>query len=613
MRVDTTAADTAAFDSLDALTRLKGYISALRRRWYLVFLPMILGAGIGWITAPQAPGKVAPILAGPTYYRAAHVLIDENQGTASGSDTTPVNLTQAAYLVNTGDIPERVATKLKLPVDDVASSLIGLPRTSVASVEVQAVGTDQRTVVSIADTAASELLVTLEQQAKANAESERDRILDQLDKLDRQITDINGFIAKNPSNRSQLEAQQRSLTNQYSLVYEQFSQLANRPAPTAGLTSLEGAKAVKISESEYDRTKKTIRDGADYVTGVTPTTVPAGTDDDAAPSEGASATTRALFGALTGLAMGIGLVLLLDRYDSRLRSRATVEAATGLAVLAEIPPLTRQQQNTNEVVAHTKLRSRAAEAYRVVRGAMLFNLEHGEHRHQVGHEATVVMVTSASPIEGKTTTVANLAAVLAEGGFNVLVINCDFRRPSVHKYLTASGEANEKGTAEVARFGSVVVTNTIMERVQLVTGLGENDPDANPLQVLALQRKVIQATRSSFDMILLDTAPLLTTNDASELLPETDQVLLVVRSGKTKVEAARRVAEVLDRFDAPVIGVVMNDSTEATSAQYYYGDYTTERTITGRLRGSGDSTDDGNRPAPTDSSGRTPSSPVGTP
>ena len=152
MRVDTTAADTAAFDSLDALTRLKGYISALRRRWYLVFLPMILGAGIGWITAPQAPGKVAPILAGPTYYRAAHVLIDENQGTASGSDTTPVNLTQAAYLVNTGDIPERVATKLKLPVDDVASSLIGLPRTSVASVEVQAVGTDQRTVVSIADT-----------------------------------------------------------------------------------------------------------------------------------------------------------------------------------------------------------------------------------------------------------------------------------------------------------------------------------------------------------------------------------------------------------------------------------------------------------------------------
>jgi Mrp family chromosome partitioning ATPase len=119
-----------------------------------------------------------------------------------------------------------------------------------------------------------------------------------------------------------------------------------------------------------------------------------------------------------------------------------------------------------------------------------------------------------------------------------------------------------------------VVTNTVIDRVRLVNGLGENDPDANPLDVLAMQRKVIQATRSSFDMILLDTAPLLTTNDASELLSETDQVLLVVRSGKTKVESARRVTEVLERFNAPVIGVVMNDSTEAQTAQYYYGIYT---------------------------------------
>jgi Mrp family chromosome partitioning ATPase len=95
-------------------------------------------------------------------------------------------------------------------------------------------------------------------------------------------------------------------------------------------------------------------------------------------------------------------------------------------------------------------------------------------------------------------------------------------------------------------------------------------------------------------MILLDTAPLLTTNDASELLAETDQVLIVVRSGKTKVESARRVTEVLSRFDAPVIGILMNDSREAQSAQYYYGNYTyttsssdsSERAETRRSNGS---------------------------
>ena len=76
-----------------------------------------------------------------------------------------------------------------------------------------------------------------------------------------------------------------------------------------------------------------------------------------------------------------------------------------------------------------------------------------------------------------------------------------------------------------------------------------------------------------FDVILLDTAPFLTTNDASELLPETDHVIVVVRAGKTRRLAARRTAEVLERFDAPVLGIVLNDSQESTAAQYYYSYY----------------------------------------
>ena len=76
-----------------------------------------------------------------------------------------------------------------------------------------------------------------------------------------------------------------------------------------------------------------------------------------------------------------------------------------------------------------------------------------------------------------------------------------------------------------------------------------------------------------FDVILLDTAPFLTTNDASELLPECDHVLMVVRNGKTKREAALRTAEVLARFDAPVLGVVFNGSDDTPAVQYYYNYY----------------------------------------
>ena len=594
MRVENATGASSPFDSLETVNRFKSYLSALRRRWFVVAIPLVLGAGLGWLSAPEAasvPGVPGAIAAGPSYYRAAHVLIDEGQGSPDGSGAS-VNLPQAAYLVNTGEVPKRVAQKLGMSVDDVSTSTLGLPRDQVSSVEVQAVGTDKEQVVLVADAAAAELLSVLKAQATADAEAERDRILAQIDKLDGEISDLNTQIADNPPNVGQLEAQQRSLTNQYSLVYEQFSQLANRPAPTAGLTSLEGAKPVKITKKEYERTKDTIREGADYVTGAAPaTTVPGENNDQLEPSPGVSAATRALFGGVAGFALGAGLVLLLDRFDSRLRRRADIEAVTGLSVLAEIPPLTRQQQHSQEVITHTQHRSRAAEAYRVVRGAMLFDLSARERAQRDPKGATVVMVTSSNPAEGKTTTVANLATVLAEGGFRVLVINCDFRRPQVQRYLLAAPGAKNGAGSEVARVGSVVVTDTIIDRVRLVSGLGENDPDANPLDVLAMQRKVIQATRSSFDMILLDTAPLLTTNDASELLSVTDQVLLVVRAGKTKVEAARRVVDVLDRFKAPVIGVVMNDSTEAQMAQYYYGVYTSK---------SGEKTGGGTGIAPSD-------------
>src|SRR5690606_30120022 len=98
---------------------------------------------------------------------------------------------------------------------------------------------------------------------------------------------------------------------------------------------------------------------------------------------------------------------------------------------------------------------------------------------------------SANPAEGKTTTTANLAAVMAEGGFTVLVVNCDFRRPRVQDYLIEDGSSNERHTVldSTSNTSPVVVTATKIAGVKLVTGIGENDPNANPLEVVATQRK----------------------------------------------------------------------------------------------------------------------------
>lgn len=579
MRIDNEP--TVGHLELDPRARLRHYVGAFKRRWWLVVLPCVIGALLGFLTTPSTagPAKAGATTTMPTstFYEATHILIREDasptgSGSSSSGQTVSVNLPQAAFLVNTGEVPAKVAEKLGISPQEVESHTLGLPRDQVSSIEVKAIGEDPALVTAMADTSAAELLNQLKTQAEAAANARRDSIVAQLDDLDRQITDLNGRIFGNPPDRSQLEAQQRSLQNQYSMVYEQFSDLANAPAPSSGLVSLQAARATPISDSEFRELSRTIREGPEYVTGVAPTTVPVSEQDTNVPkkTKPVGAGTRGILGGLVGLALGVGMVLLLDRFDARLRRREDVEAASGLTVVAEIPRLKRKAQRSFDLQVVTSPRSRAAEAYRVVRGAFIFELSRmapSPYANGSTAPAAVLMITSADAGEGKTLSVANLAAVFAEGGLKVLVLNCDFRRPRIHRYLL--GDAHDPPPVDDV----LAPRLTKVDNVHLVTGIGEGSADANPIEVVALQQQVIDAQRGNYDVILLDTAPFLATNDASELLPRTDLAAVVVRSGKTTAESAYRTAEVLQRFAAPVLGVIFNGSDQTRGAQYYYYGY----------------------------------------
>jgi Mrp family chromosome partitioning ATPase len=171
------------------------------------------------------------------------------------------------------------------------------------------------------------------------------------------------------------------------------------------------------------------------------------------------------------------------------------------------------------------------------------------------HEPLVVMVTSASPREGKTTTTANLGVVFAEAGENVLIVNCDFRRPTIHQHF---------GVEDIPR----TVQSTPVPNLKLVTNV-LNDPAANPAQIVAAQRQVVVAARQRFTVILLDTAPMLTANDAVEAAGVADLVLLVARANVTTSDKAERSMEILTRLGAPLGGVVLV-ATEAPTSDYYY-------------------------------------------
>src|SRR5439155_735768 len=110
---------------------------------------------------------------------------------------------------------------------------------------------------------------------------------------------------------------------------------------------------------------------------------------------------------------------------------------------------------------------------------------------------------------------------------------------------------------------------TSIPGVQVVTNV-LNDPNANPSQVVAAQRQVIAAARNRFDVIILDTAPILTANDAIELVGSADLVLLIARSEVTTTDKAERTMEILTRLEAPLGGVVLVATTQGTNDYYYY-------------------------------------------
>jgi capsular exopolysaccharide synthesis family protein len=562
--------------------QLTRYLGAIRRRWPILVACIVLGAVIGAVTTQQA--EATRSITTKNYFKATHTLIsdsvfvpvDDKAGTGTG------NLSQDAFLVTTGEVPVRTANKLGLPLEAILSSVTASPRGDVSSLEITAFAASPDDAVRLADTSATELMAYLGETASARYNKQRDDVLARLDDLKKQRTVLEQQLAVTPVDQRPLATPELdSVINQYRVTYEQFQQLAAQGQPSAGLRTIQASTPIEITSDQYASERSQIIAGASAAAPTT-TTTDVKKSASSAPAPPASAPVRAGAGGFLGLLVGISLVLLLDRFDTRLRRRETVEAATGLAVLSEIPPLDRKEQHETHVLAAAEPRSSTAEAYRVVRTAMVFarsDFTKSTKSTLSPKRGEVVMVTSPNPSEGKTTSVANLAAVFAEGGQSVLVIDCDFRRPRIHRYLAEGfdldGEHDDDPLSMTitAANGKLKAMPTDIEGVRLVTGMGEAFPGANPIEIVQFQREVIEFARQHFDIVMLDTAPFLTTNDASELLEETDVVFLVVRSGKTPYAAANRASEFLRRLDAPVLGVILTASADATAAQYYYHYY----------------------------------------
>ena len=550
---------------MDLLT----YFRVLRRRWALVLLCVALGGAIGAGTALLDTKSTTHEA---TYYKAIHtLLLGSGQSSSSPLQPSVSNLDQVGFLVTSGDVPGRVAKDVTdgLTAQELANRVVTEANPTTGTIDIVAAGTTPHEAEEIADSFAKEVVASIAARDQQRFNDLNAQLNDQLTRLKTQATGLLSQIAgtsKGSPDYDTLQKQYDATQNQYYSVYGELQQLNLAGPPTSSLSSVGNAQATKISASEYQTRLVLAQTGQNHLR-ADATNSPLAVTTTTKTSVFDSSTSRIALGLFLGLLVGVGLAMVLDRLDHRIRTRAECEETFGLPVLAEVPRFTRGQARHAELLSHTQPLSRAAEAYRAVRTSLLFQQASlaGDRfdpepadalLEPSARECFVVMVTSASPREGKTTTSANLAVVFAEAGESVLVVNCDFRRPAIHTMFGMPDEPRHVQQTGVP--GVDVITNVLA------------DPAPNPARAIAEQRAIVSAARDRFDVVILDTAPMLTANDAIEAAGVASLVLLVARANVTTSDKAERSMEILTRLEAPLGGVVLMASEAPMSDYYYY-------------------------------------------
>jgi capsular exopolysaccharide synthesis family protein len=261
-------------------------------------------------------------------------------------------------------------------------------------------------------------------------------------------------------------------------------------------------------------------------------------------------------GTLLGLLLGVGTVFFMDYLDNTIRTSEDVEHYLKLNLLAIIPRLTDGSENA------------VKEAFQTLRTSLLFS------RKQ--RQANVILVTSAGPQEGKTSTIISLARTLAQSGDRVLVVDCDLRRPAVHQRLEIGRDggltnyilsSEEDGWKDYTKDGGI-------PNLSVLTS-GPLPP--NPLDVFGHDRfkDLLQEARQHFDWVFIDSPPVVSLADAVVLSSMADMVALVIKHNENDRDLIRRCLSNLRKVNPNVIGAVLNnvDLERSHYKDYYYVGY----------------------------------------
>jgi len=265
-------------------------------------------------------------------------------------------------------------------------------------------------------------------------------------------------------------------------------------------------------------------------------------------------------GAIVGLGFGIGLAFFLEYLDTSVKSLDDVESYLGVPVLAVIPKDVGVLHKQSGI-------SPDAEAYRILRTNIEFNRKSAD--------ANAVTVVSGGAGEGKSTTLVNLAYVCAQGGYNTLMIDGDLRRPKLHTFFDINNSVGLTNylTTELAL--EDVILQTPVDNLYFMPS-GILPADAAGILNSRRMSELITDVKNRFDLVLIDSPPILGVSDASVLASEVDLTMIVIQHRKLPRSMLMRVKQAIENVGGNLLGVVLNNVDIRSDSQYqYYTSYYT--------------------------------------
>lgn len=531
---------------------LRDYLNVIARRKWMI---------VGVTLAVVAAALVFSLLQKPRYESRVTILADINRASESATQTLyslafgdPNTFIQTqAEIIRTRTLAKAARERLEylyqeaeydrregkevfipasLPSTEQMLATVKVNRTQNTNV-FQIIYTDHDPLLArdIAQAYADEYIEERQLSAIRQISEARQEVWNRITELETQIQDIAQRVKQYTKETipPELEAEASQAVNLWAALYEKYMSL--RIAEALEQRGLEIIEPAEVGEKVSPRT-----------------------------------TRNAVLALFLGLILGVGLAFLVDYLDVTLKTREDFEHYYGVPVIGEIARFRGLPEEEREIIYFSVPESTAAEGFRNLRTNLQFlNLE-GDTR--------LVMVTSASPGEGKTSVAANLGAALSEMGKRVLVVEADLRRPVLDDLV---GEKPAKGITEVLA-GTAVMEEAVIQlgnpNLHLMA-CGVKPP--NPAEMVSSQamQDLLGRLREEYDYVIADSPPVLSVSDSVAMAPMMDGVILVASHGIAEREAARRTAELLSKVNARILGLVINN-VEATGRYgygYYYAPY----------------------------------------